>query len=63
MDFYLYRDNYVVKIGEGDQQLEQKLRSQGYELFRQPIRNLQQAQVQQSVWQREIDGKRELGSF
>ncbi len=31
MRFYLYRDNYVVKIGEGDEQLSKKLESQGYD--------------------------------
>jgi hypothetical protein len=35
--FYLYRDNYVVKMGEGNEQLEKKLHSQGYELFSRPL--------------------------
>lgn len=63
MCFYLYRDNYIVKVGEGDDQLEQKLRSQGYELFERPLPSQEEAASHQQVWQKTIDMKRELGLF
>ena len=63
MDFHLYRDNYVVKVGEGDRQLREKLQRQGYELFSQPLPTWDQAAVAQQVWQEQIDRRREQGLF
>jgi hypothetical protein len=63
MCFYLYQDNYVIKMGEGDEQLEKKLHSQGYELFRCPLPTREEALVAQRVWQEQINKKREQGLF
>ncbi len=63
MNFYLYRDNYVVKVGEGDGKLENKLRSQGYELFDHPLPTKDEAESVQHLWQTEIDQRRSLGLF
>lgn len=63
MDFYLYRDNYVVKVGEGTEQLLAKLQSQGYELFQHPLPTQDQARAAQQLWQEQIDRRREQGLF
>ncbi len=63
MCFYLYRDNYLIKVGEGDKQLEQKLQSQGYELFSRPLPSREEAETQQQLWQVEIDQRRQAGLF
>ena len=63
MRFYLYRDNYVIKVGEGDGQLEKKLRSQGYELLAHALPTREEAESQQRLWQNEIDRKRQQGLF
>lgn len=63
MYFYLYRDNYVVKIGEGDEQLSKKLESQGYELFSRPLPTREAAASDQQVWQEQINTRHEQGLF
>jgi len=63
MCFFLYRDNYVVKMGEGDEQLKEKLESQGYELFSRPLPTREAAASEQQVWQENINTRREQGLF
>jgi hypothetical protein len=63
MYFYLYRDGYMVKMGEGDESLEEKLHRQGYELFSHPLPTREEAVAAQSKWQEEINTKRQQGSF
>ncbi len=63
MYFYLYRDNYIIKIGEGGDQLKQKLQSQGYELFSHPLLTQEEAASAQHVWQEQINSRREQGLF
>lgn len=63
MDFYLYRDNYVIKIGEGDAHVKQKLESQGYELFSRPLPTREEALTAQQIWQEQVNSRRELELF
>ena len=49
MYFYLYRDNYVIKMGEGDERLQAKLQSQGYELFSRPLPTREEAMTAQHM--------------
>ncbi len=53
----------MVKMGEGDESLEEKLHRQGYELFSHPLPTREEAVAAQSKWQEEINTKREQGSF
>ena len=63
MYFYLYRDGYMVKVGEGDKHLEEKLHNQGYELFSYPLPTREEAAAAQSLWQEQINTRREQGLF
>jgi hypothetical protein len=63
MYFYLYRDGYMVKMGEGDESLQEKLQRQGYEVFSHPLSTREEAAAAQSRWQEEINTRREQGSF
>lgn len=63
MYFYLYRDNYVIKIGEGGERLKEKLQSQGYELFSHPLLTQEEAASAQLVWQEQVNSRREQGLF
>ena len=63
MYFYLYRDNYIIKIGAGGDQLKQKLQSQGYELFECALLTYEEAASAQQVWQEQINSRREQGLF
>lgn len=57
MDFYLYRDNYVIKMGEGDETVKQKLESQGYELFSRPLPTREEALTAQHMWQEQVNSR------
>jgi hypothetical protein len=63
MYFYLYRDGYMVKLGEGDEHLEEKLHTQGYEVYGRPLPTREEAVAAQSVWQEQINARREQGLF
>ena len=63
MYFYLYRDNYMVKMGEGDEHLKEKLHSQGYETLDRPFPTREEAAAAQAVWQEQINTRREEGLF
>jgi hypothetical protein len=63
MYFYLYRDNYVIKMGEGDERLKAKLQSQGYELLSRPLPTREEAITAQQMWQEQINSRREQGLF
>jgi len=63
MYFYLYRDNYLVKMGEGDERLKEKLHRQGYETLDRPFPTREEAAAAQAVWQEQINTRREQGLF
>jgi hypothetical protein len=63
MYYYLYRDGYRIKIGEGDEHLQEKLQNQGYELFNHPLPTREEAVAAQNVWQEQINTRREQGLF
>ena len=53
----------MVKVGEGDKHLEEKLHNQGYELFSYPLPTREEAAAAQSLWQEQINTRREQGLF
>jgi hypothetical protein len=63
MYFYLYRDNFVIKMGQGDERLQAKLKSQGYELLSSPLPTREEAVIAQQMWQEQINHRRVQGLF
>ncbi|MBV9223321.1 MAG: hypothetical protein JOY85_04795 [Acidobacteriaceae bacterium] len=53
----------MIKMGEGDEHLEEKLHRQGYEVYSHPLPTREAAAAAQSIWQEQINSKREQGLF
>jgi len=53
----------MVKMGEGDERLEEKLHNQGYEVYSHPLPTREAAVEAQSLWQEQINTRREQGLF